>query len=224
MDGATNGLSLKEKKARRKAKTEELRKKLLGGGDNAEDVWGKHADLGNSDDDVPQDMEITFKSALTSSSKALDDDDNLTTLERYQRRMKEKKERKKEKKELKAGSRVAADGEEVKPPVAEADDFFGESEDEAMEETAAAVIIEKPMVKSAIDVPDETRHFSMQDILKAEKQEGKKKSRRRPKKSKYDDEREVELGDAGFSLNVKDDRFKAIHEEPAFAIDPSDPQ
>ncbi len=220
-----NGLTAKEKKARRKAKTEELRQKLLGGGDGTEDVWGKHADLGNSDEEAPQDMEITFKSALTSSSKALDDDDNLTTLERYQRRMKEKKERKKEKKELKAGSRVAVEGEEAgKTAVAEADDFFGDSEDEAMEQLSAPSIAEKPIVKSAIEIPDETRHFSMQDILKAEKKEGQKKSRRRPKKSKYDDEREAELGDAGFALNVKDDRFKAIHEEPAFAIDPSDPQ
>jgi hypothetical protein len=62
----------------------------------------------------------------------------------------------------------------------------------------------------------------MQDIIKAEKDAGKKK-RKRNKKSKGV-EREVELGDEGFDINVKDDRFKALHEEPAFAIDPSNPQ
>jgi hypothetical protein len=69
---------------------------------------------------------------------------------------------------------------------------------------------------------DEAKHFSMQDIVKAEKDAGKKK-RKRSKKSNAI-EREVELGDAGFDINVKDDRFKVLHEEPAFAIDPSNPQ
>jgi hypothetical protein len=69
---------------------------------------------------------------------------------------------------------------------------------------------------------DEAKHFSMQDIIKAEKDAGKKK-RKRSKKSKGV-ERDVELGEEGFDINVKDDRFKVLHEEPAFAIDPSNPQ
>lgn len=69
---------------------------------------------------------------------------------------------------------------------------------------------------------DEAKHFSMQDIIKAEKDAGKKK-RKRSKKSKGV-EKDVELGDEGFDINVKDDRFKVLHEEPAFAIDPSNPQ
>ncbi|KAJ9120696.1 hypothetical protein QFC22_002627 [Naganishia vaughanmartiniae] len=68
---------------------------------------------------------------------------------------------------------------------------------------------------------DEAKHFSMQDIIKAEKDAGKKK-RKRSKKFKGV-EKDVELGDAGFDINVKDDRFKVLHEEPAFAIDPSNP-
>jgi hypothetical protein len=226
MGGDGPGLSAKDKKARRKEKTEQLRQLLLGGGDDTEDVWGKHADLHDGDGDAPKDMEITFKSALTTSSKALDDDDNLTTLERYQRRMKEKKERKKEKKELKAGSRAAVAPEvETAVPKADRDDFFGESDEEdTLAATVTATKTATPPPPEASEVPDETRHFSMQDILKAEKQEGKKKKSRHKKKSKYEDEKEPQLGDEDFAINVRDNRFKAIHEEPEFAIDPSDPQ
>ncbi len=196
---------------------------MLGGGDDVEDVWGKHADMKDDAAEDERDMQITFKSALTGPSKALgDDDDNLTTLEKYQRRMKEKKQRKQEKRELKAGSRNAeedAPKAAVKPDAN--DDFFG---DESDDETAvAAPAVTKAPAAPALDVPDETRHFSIQDILKNEKQEGKKRHRKH-KKSKYDDEKEAQLGDEGFAINVADERFKAIHEEPAFAIDPSDPQ
>lgn len=69
---------------------------------------------------------------------------------------------------------------------------------------------------------DEAKHFSMRDIVKAEKDAGKKKRKRNKKSNAV--EKEVELGDEGFDINVKDDRFKVLHEEPAFAIDPSNPQ
>lgn len=213
-----------------KEKTEKLRQLLLSG-DNEADVWGKHStlpDMQDNDDKPSGDMEITFKAGLTSATQAVDDE-NLTTLEKYQRRMKEKKERKKEKKELKAGSRAIAKGEEV-PEADEKDDFFGgedEEEDLPPAKPVKAAPAKNPTAPVAklpetVEIASDAKHFSMQDIVKAEKTAGKRKRTRKGKKDER--EKDVELGDSGFDINVKDDRFKAIFEEPAFAIDPSNPQ
>ncbi len=79
-------------------------------------------------------------------------------------------------------------------------------------------------------IDDESRHFSMKDIIKSEKQEGKKRKRSRGKAKKDAENealgrtREIELGERDWKINVRDERFKALHEEPDFAIDPSNPQ
>lgn len=211
--------SKKSTKKEIKDRTERLRALLLGGGDDVEDVWGSKRpppDLNSDEEGGGGEMEITFTPGLSKTSFDNDDaDKDLTTLEKYQRRMKEKLARKKEKKELKYKMK------EDQPAEAE-DDFFGGEEDE--EEVAP---LAKSVGKSKKDAPlpipvDDAKHFSLQDIIKAEKESGKKK-RKRTRKSKYADEREVELGDEGFKVDVADPRFKAIHDEPAFAIDPSNP-
>lgn len=259
----------KEKKAKLGSKA--LRDLLLNGGDNEADVWGKHGGTGNPFGALDEDdkggeggeMEITFKSGLTikGDAKADDEEEDLTTIERYRRRMKEKMNRKKEKKELRAGTRAAkdaetSDGKHVARTSGEVDEFFNDdgAEDEgellqdesepprhikkapsksdkvdkrsvnpqAAEPTTSGQSIATAKELDALAGIDEAKHFSMQDIIKAEKDAGKKK-RKRNKKSKAV-EKEVELGDEGFDINVKDDRFKVLHEEPAFAIDPSNPQ
>jgi hypothetical protein len=148
----------------------------------------------------------------------------------------------------------AADGTHVPRTAAQDDEFFndddGEGEDEFLQaEPEASSKGKKPAAKpskqdkrshgrdaeekpgrsaatfedlDALAGIDEAKHFSMQDIVKAEKDAGKKKRKRNKKSNAV--EREVELGDEGFDINVKDDRFKVLHEEPAFAIDPSNPQ
>ncbi|KAI5479550.1 hypothetical protein MNV49_003287 [Pseudohyphozyma bogoriensis] len=63
---------------------------------------------------------------------------------------------------------------------------------------------------------DATKHFDLRKIIKAEKKKGKK-----VKKGKGKDEPEVQ--DA-FKIDVADDRFKALHEDHEFAIDPSNPK
>lgn len=258
----------KEKKAKLGSKA--LRDLLLNGGDEEADVWGKHGGTGNPFGAMTEDdkggeggeMEITFKSglALKGDAKA-DDEEDLTTIERYRRRMKEKMNRKKEKKELRAGTRAtkdaeASDGKHISLPSGDVDEFFNEDEIEgegeflqdepepsrsikkapskanktdkrplkakATEPTASGQPAATVEELDAVAGIDEAKHFSMQDIIKAEKDAGKKK-RKRNKKSKGA-EREVELGDEGFDINVKDERFKVLHEEPAFAIDPSNPQ
>jgi hypothetical protein len=259
--------------AKPKKKKQDLRALLLDNGDSDDDVWGKAGtawkeelaevrgqgkkDKGNGD------MEITFRPAL-SGSKAVTggDEENLTTLEKYQMRMKEKKARKKEKRELRAAGKAdsedgVSDAEKEKSgkKSGKDDDFFGgssdEEEDEAMvdeDDEEEEELIEKPKTSTKTpksksdkpkpkavdtkqdlpkDLPEDlqttTDHFSMKDILKAEKEKGKKKRRRNKKGGKHEAEREVELGPDGWKLDVKDDRFKVLHEEPEFAIDPSNP-
>jgi hypothetical protein len=73
---------------------------------------------------------------------------------------------------------------------------------------------------------DQTKHFSMNDIIKEEKAAGNKKRRRAPhgKKAGADREKEVELGDKNFEIDVKDERFsKKLVDDHRFAIDPSNP-
>lgn len=72
---------------------------------------------------------------------------------------------------------------------------------------------------------DQTKHFSMNDIIKEEKGAGKKR-RRAPhgKKAGADREKEVELGDKNFEIDVTDERFsKKLLDDHRFAIDPSNP-
>lgn len=74
---------------------------------------------------------------------------------------------------------------------------------------------------------DQTKHFSMADIIKDEKSAGKQKRRRLPhgKKGGADREKEVELGDKNFEIDTGDSRFsKKLLDDHRFAIDPSNPQ
>ena len=66
----------------------------------------------------------------------------------------------------------------------------------------------------------EANHFDMKAIVKAEKLKGRKRNRK-GKKGLGDKEDELQ---EGFQIDVKDDRFKALHEDPTFAIDPSNPR
>ena len=249
----------------KKANKKDMRALLLENSDGDDDVWGKAGTAWKEElaevrgqGKTEKDMEITFKPAL-SGAKAVTggDEENMTTLEKYQMRMKEKKARKKEKRELRAAGKADSDDSdaETKPAkkAGKGDDFFGGSSDEDEDEAKLArdesdEEVKKPLSKSKAkettnskskdtskpkskqdlpaDLPEDlqttTDHFSMKDILKAEKEKGKKK-RRRNKGGKHEAEREVELGPDGWKLDVKDDRFKALHEEPEFAIDPSNP-
>jgi hypothetical protein len=229
----------KKKKSKKaiKERTEKLRAMLLNGGDDDEDVgdvWGK-AGLSNLPDMNDKkakkaggtDMEITFKPAL-SGEKVAADEENLTTLEKYQLRMKEKKSRKKEKMELKKASKANdEDDAKVEKTKPAEDDFFGDSEsdDELAKPTKnTALVVETANDSDDAPALNTVEHFSMKDILKAEKGSSKKKRKRTKKGKMADEEREVELGPSDWKINVKDDRFKALHEEPEFAIDPSNPQ
>ena len=197
---------------------------LSGGGNDLPEGWAgsKTGDINTDDGHV--DMEVTFRPALSRGN-----DEDETTIGKYQRKMREK--RKKRKQELK-------DKSKEKQP---ADDFFAQSEGEedSDESPRAARRVargergeqgnkaRKLSTKEELSLlvaPDELdsgpKHFDMAAIIKAEKNKRKKREGRRKKTGGYD---ENELQD-DFSIDVKDERFKALHEDHVFAIDPSNPQ
>ncbi|WVQ82232.1 hypothetical protein IAT38_004360 [Cryptococcus sp. DSM 104549] len=272
---AEKGGEKKTKKQAMKERTEKLRSLLLAGDEEGEgDIWGKAGTSwadelesikasaakdkaaeagakGKGKGKKGEDLEITFRPGLSVAQAGERDEENMTSLERYQMRMKEKKQRKKEKMEMKAAAREAAadDEEGAKGKKSGKDDFFGsDSEGEAppaksgkgsgkaAKSSADAATTTKakpaslqPSVASAPDLslvasssaPD--TNFSMKDILRAEKDDANKKRKRRRGAKKNDAEREEQLGPDGWKIDVKDERFKALHEEPDFAIDPSNP-
>jgi hypothetical protein len=226
----------KARKVKNKGNAAKLRDMLLSVNEE-DDVWGKTSRaLNGSSESVADNVEITFKAGLSGRTTNSVDDEDLTTLERYKRRMKEKKDRKKEKRDLKVGSKAANTNEDDRNVGIITDDFFGASDGEG-DSSAAIDLVQtkptkalrpldvqpgKPLEQS--DAPasiDDAKHFSMADIVKAEKNELKKK-RKRSRKDKS--AQEAELGDETFQVDVKDDRFRVLYEEPEFAIDPSNPR
>ncbi|OCF74789.1 hypothetical protein I204_05171 [Kwoniella mangroviensis CBS 8886] len=257
----------KDKKSK-KERTEKLRNLLLAGNDEDGDIWGKagtsFADMieepKNKGKKKESEMEITFKPALSTGLGGKEvDEENMTTLERYQMRMKEKKNRKKEKMELKRATKALNNDDSDDSEKGEGqgrDEFFGSDSGDEDEEDDQDVEIEfeKPKAtskgKSKINGKDKNQHkfkseddddqdedisalvgtsskpdtnFSMKDIMKSEKDSKKRRRRRGTKKAEQGEEEEKELGPEGWKINVSDPRFKAIHEDAEFAIDPSNP-
>ncbi|KII93743.1 hypothetical protein PLICRDRAFT_171458 [Plicaturopsis crispa FD-325 SS-3] len=227
-DAPTSQDKAKKKKA---ASRDKLRSLLLSGGDDElPEGWG--GDRDGDDGDV--DMEITFTPGLSASKV----DKEETTLEKYERKLKEK--RKKRKEELKGK------GVEKETPAKGDDDFFAEASDDVSDEEETAEHSRKgketkksrkgdrhasPEAPRTLSTPEELallatsdnpnaepKHFNLKAVLKAEKKRNRKG--KRGKKDKADDDQELQ---EDFSIDVKDDRFKAVHEDHSFAIDPSNP-
>ena len=237
-------------KSSKKAERDKLRMLLLGGNDDElPEGWGdafdnkasrgeKSKSGGGEDSDV--DMEVTFMPGLSETKNPGDEN----TLERYQRKMKEKRKKKKE--EARKTAEIDDDGVSTKKPTKSSfdDEFFGvesdsqheEDEDEAPpnQSRKQSTKPKRPTESSkaelallaASDNPrGEPAHFDMKAVLKAEKQGKNKKSRH---KSKKRDKNDADDGPGetqdDFVIDVKDDRFAAIHEDHRFAIDPTNPQ
>ena len=209
----------------KKAKERErIRALLLSGGDDAlPEGWNRGDDEGGDTD-----MEITFTPGLSESKGRGEGDE--TTLEKYQRKMKEKNKKRKEERKEKAQDKKAA-GTKNKKSVD--DDFFAGDEDSGDEGHGIVDEEELPSSKkiqstaeelaliAASDNPSgEVKHFSMKAVLQAEKLKGKKRKGKKKSKNGAD---ELEAQD-DFAVDVQDDRFKALHEDHTFAIDPSNPQ
>lgn len=173
-------------------------------------------------------MEITFTPGLT-DKKGEDE----TTLEKYQRKLREKRKKRKEEARGSAKDKEIQQKKKQKQPL---DDFFdadGGSEEDVEETTKGKKIKAKEASESrtpataeelallaASDNPHGAKHFDMSAVLKAEKKFGKKGKKVRKEKHGLNDQDTQE----DFRIDVADDRFKALHENHAFAIDPSNPQ
>ena len=96
-------------------------------------------------------------------------------------------------------------------------------EDEAHKNsTRVESTAEELALLAASDNPNgEVKHFDMKAVLRAEKKKGKKKKGKKGKNGADDGDNELQ---EDFSIDVKDDRFKAVLEDHTFAIDPSNPQ
>ncbi|KAL1720744.1 hypothetical protein EV715DRAFT_196489 [Schizophyllum commune] len=217
----------------KRASRDKLRALLLGGGDNElPEGWGAKGSKGEwgeeGDDDV--DMEITFTPGLSEKKG----DGEETTLDKYQRKMREKRrKRKEEMKERHAEKEADGDDffevdEEEPAPTSNKSGKHGKKLHKAskpdntptptprIESTAA----ELALVATSDNPNAEPAHFDMKAILKAEKKKGKKG---RGKKRGKSGEEEKDLQE-DFTLDVNDERFKVLHEDPSFAIDPTNPQ
>lgn len=240
----TGGHKTKSKTSK-KAKREKLRTLLLGGNeDELPEGWGDAFDNkasrrgkgkpgGAEGGDI--DIEVTFTPGLSEVKNAEDEN----TLERYQRRMKEKR---KNKKEVRKKGEVDDDGVLNKTTTKSSldDEFFGaegdsrhETEELPNQPRNKPTKPKKPAEFSKAELtllaaPDnlhgEPAHFDMKAVLKAEKQG--KKSRQKLKKRNREDDINDGPGETqdDFVIDVKDDRFAAIHEDHQFAIDPTNPQ
>ncbi|KAJ3538086.1 hypothetical protein NM688_g6570 [Phlebia brevispora] len=215
-----------------KVDRDKLRALLLSGDDDAlPEGWSKGLD----DDADNVDMEITFTPGLSISKDTNGDE---TTLEKYQRKMKEKKKRRMEEQKEKATEA------KVKAQPTPKDDFFDdgsgdeseeheelsegkkkngksrtERQDSPKPERHEATAEELALLAASDNPKGEPKHFDMKAVVKAEKMKGKKPKHRKAKKN---DEDANELQE-DFSIDVKDERFRAVLDDHSFAIDPSNP-
>jgi hypothetical protein len=203
-----------KKRSQKNAQRDKLRTLLLAGDDDElPEGWGRDDDTGKHDD---VDMEITFTPGLTEVKNPEDE----TTMEAYQRKMREKRKKRKEEVKVKATTGTNNEGGgHPRKKVSFDDDFFegaGGRGSEGESEVENALGSAKRSSRTR-DVDKPVPHQEMKSDVKAEKK-GKNK---RGKKKVVDDDDEVQ---DDFIIDVKDDRFKAIHEDHQFAIDPSNPQ
>ncbi|KAK0232946.1 hypothetical protein IW262DRAFT_1470131 [Armillaria fumosa] len=202
--------NIAQKKAQQKAQSrDKLRALLLGGNDDLPEGWSRGED---KDEGSDVDMEITFTPGLSESKG----DQDETTIEKYQRKLKEKRKSKTERR---------AKGVEP-PPKGDSelggDDFFGAASDDepAPLPTKEAISLEELQILADGDNDEGRKHFDIKAVLKAEK-----KSKRKGKKGKKAREEDANAEtQPDFALDVKDGRFSVLHEDPNFAIDPSNPQ
>ncbi|KAG2140964.1 uncharacterized protein EDB93DRAFT_650462 [Suillus bovinus] len=208
-----------KKRSKKNVQRDKLRTLLLAGDDDElPEGWGRDDDAGNHDD---VDMEITFTPGLTETKNPEDE----TTMEAYQRKMREK--RKKRKEEVKANATTVTNNEsggQAGKKVSFDDDFFegvsgngSEGESEAENASGSA----KQMSKTR-DVDKPVSRKETKSDVKVEKKGKKKRGKKKVVDDDDDDDDDDDVQD-DFIIDVKDDRFKAIHEDYQFAIDPSNP-
>lgn len=153
------------------------------------------------EDDV--DMEITFNPGLDESKPAVEaEEKEETTLEAYKRKEKERRQKRMEKYKTKQEEEPKAEPKKGKK---------GKKAKSTPEDEKRKAELELLMLDE--EEKDKADHFSMRDIVKAEKS----KNRKKKGKKNYDEE----LVQDKFLADLTDDRFKEVFENHEFAIDPT---
>ncbi|KAH7102151.1 hypothetical protein BKA62DRAFT_700356 [Auriculariales sp. MPI-PUGE-AT-0066] len=170
---------------------------------------------GGGKHDKAGELEITFLPGLSDKNGAADGDE--TTLDKYKRKQKEKKASRKA-----AFKSKPADGEDGLA----GDAFFGGNsdgdQDPQEKPRKAATKEELSSIIAETGNDEDLDHFDMRAVIRADKAErGALKGKRKLKRKLA---REQDTAGAGFVLDVADKRFNALHENPSFAIDPSNPK
>lgn len=174
-------------------------KNLLGGKFSFDK--GKTED--NDEEDV--DMEITFNPGLDESKVEDVEAKEETTIEAYKRKEKERREKRMEKFKSK-NDEESGDSVTDKSKKGKKHDKkkpHGDAKSQAELEL---------LMMNEEDKQNDEGHFSMRDVVKAEKKKGKKRG-----KKNYDED----LIQDDFKPDVTDDRFKEAFESHEFAIDPT---
>lgn len=164
-------------------------------------------DNGAEEDEDDVDMEITFNPGLDESKPAPEPKkapEEELTIAAYKRKEKERRNKRLEK--FKAANEPAE-----KPEKAEKSKKNKKGKHTKEDEKSKAEL-ELLMLDENGDNDNEADHFSMRDIVKAEKRKGKKKG-----KKNYD----AELVQDKFSADLNDPRFSEVFESHEFAIDPT---
>ncbi|KNZ78552.1 Pre-rRNA-processing protein esf1 [Termitomyces sp. J132] len=190
----------------RKSSRDKLRTLLLGGNEDLPEGWDHDQDQ----EDV--DMEITFTPGL---SEAKEDE---TTLDKYRRKMREKRRKKKEEKTLKVD--VGEDKDDFFDIESDTKDGEPPKRTYSMAPIHVSTAEELALLVASVDPNAETKHFNLKSVLKAEKKAHRKGKR---KKNDKNDDGDNEI-QADFRIDVNDERFRALHEDHQYAIDPTNPQ
>jgi len=178
-------------------------------------------------------MQVKFVSAL--SEKNATDEVEETTVQKYMRKEKERKERRRQKAQAEKPDSTEDAHDEAQDDLGFDDPFFTQEEPtektktsmrkeerkkkraarEAEEKEGAEQRAQLELIMADDDGPTHHRHFDMKEIIRAEKQKGKKKT-----KDKKADERGGLQED--FTVDVQDPRFSRLFESHEFAINPSE--
>ncbi|KAG0636475.1 hypothetical protein HOY80DRAFT_925687 [Tuber brumale] len=189
--------------------------------------------------ELVSDMEVTFTSGLSEKAKDRkvieEDEEEETTIAKYARKEKERRQRRKEK--LKATREGDEETEDIITDLGFNDPFFADApaskstekkekkrkdrevkSAEAAENAFKRAELELLMAGEDVDTDGKKLyHFDMKQIVKAEKNKGRKGRRRNA-------EPEPEGIQGGFEIDVRDPRFAAVYEKHEFAIDPTNPR
>ncbi|WFD00919.1 pre-rRNA-processing protein esf1 [Malassezia yamatoensis] len=203
--------------------------------------------------DHDTDMQITFVPALASNAEKAKPIEEETTMERYLRKQKERREKKKAKAQLKAPSQQDSPAPTTDEKTTQEstentvtpdfqDAFFASDQemdfDEALRQELEASPPKSrkqkaPQARDEKPVPDEQiedvsgsdneQHFSLQDIVRAEKLQNRKLSKHQRKREAKREAKRTPLLQPNFAIDTKDPRFTALKQDHRFAIDPNHP-